>query len=46
MTAHDRTNIWLTGIALIGLAASIGAGRLLWIMLTRPIAVIHWAEKF
>jgi hypothetical protein len=46
MTEHDRINVWLTSIALIGLTAAVAAGSLLWLVLTRPIALIHWADKF
>ncbi len=45
MIAQDSTPLWLTGIAFIGLAAAIAAGSLLWMVLTQPIAVIHWADK-
>jgi hypothetical protein len=44
MTA--RMHVWLIGIAITGLMASIAAAGLLWVFLTRPVAVVHWVDKF
>ncbi len=46
MTGHTRTDAWLIGIAIVGLSAAMAAAGLIWVFLTRPIAVVQWADKF
>ena len=33
------TRMWLIGIALVGMAASAAAAGLLWMVITRPVAL-------
>jgi hypothetical protein len=35
-----RARLWLIGIAFVGIAATIIAGGLLWLLLTQPVAVV------
>ena len=46
MTTHEhRLHVWLMGISIVGLMATLAAATLLWIFLTRPIAVVTWVDK-
>jgi hypothetical protein len=39
-----RYQLWLTGIALVGLTASAVAAGLCWLLLTRPIALAEYVH--
>ena len=40
-----RTQIWLTGVALAGVAAGMAAAGLCWLMMTRPVAFAHYVQQ-
>ena len=46
MPDHTRAHAWLIGIAVVGLSAAMAAGGLIWLFLTRPIAIVQWVDKF
>jgi hypothetical protein len=40
-----RTQIWLVGVAMVGLAASLAAAGLCWVLVTRPVAFAHYVQQ-
>jgi hypothetical protein len=46
----ERSAKWLTGVAVVGLTASVLGGRVLWLVLTRPeamaVTIGSWLQVF